>query len=195
MADIDVERKGPSIWPWIIGLIILALLIWLLAEWLGDDEEVVEPIGAPVPAEVQPPTVGVPPEPVAQAPGVPLSQIIESPATWTGQTWGGEVRVAEVPTDRGFWIEDQGERLFVILNDQPQEEPKDINPGQTLRISEAMIYDNVANVPGTVDPDTRNIAQGQPVFLAVDEGNVNILEAGQPQPGTDPAQTAPTGGT
>ena len=37
MADINVERKGPSIWPWIIGLIVLALLIWALAEMLGGD--------------------------------------------------------------------------------------------------------------------------------------------------------------
>lgn len=42
MADIDVERKGPSIWPWILGLLVLALLVWLLVEWLGDDDDVVD---------------------------------------------------------------------------------------------------------------------------------------------------------
>ena len=42
MADIDVVKKGPSIWPWIIGLLVVALLIWGLAEMLGgDDDEVV----------------------------------------------------------------------------------------------------------------------------------------------------------
>jgi hypothetical protein len=43
MADINVERKQRSIWPWIIGLIVLALLVWLLASMFGDDdrEEVV----------------------------------------------------------------------------------------------------------------------------------------------------------
>lgn len=39
MADINVERKGPSIWPWIIGLIVLALLIWALAEMLGGRDD------------------------------------------------------------------------------------------------------------------------------------------------------------
>jgi hypothetical protein len=42
MADINVERKQRSIWPWIVGLLVLALLIWLLASMFnGDDDEVV----------------------------------------------------------------------------------------------------------------------------------------------------------
>lgn len=37
MADIKVERKrGPGIWPWIIGLIILLLLLWWLFAGRGD---------------------------------------------------------------------------------------------------------------------------------------------------------------
>lgn len=39
MADINVERKGPSIWPWIVGLIVLALLIWALVEMFGRDDD------------------------------------------------------------------------------------------------------------------------------------------------------------
>lgn len=195
MADIDVERKGPSIWPWIIGLIILALLIWLLAEWLGDDDEVVE---TPVPAAVEPITPATTPEPVAQAPGISIADILGNPAGWLGRDFTDEVRVVEVPTDRGFWIEDQGARLFAIIIDQPAEEPKDINPGQELRITEGVLRDRtfLPELPGEpLDPQTEQIAQNQPIFLVVDERNINILEAGQPQPGTDPAQTAPTGGT
>lgn len=40
MADIDIERKSVGIWPWILGLLLLALLIWAAVEWMGDDEEV-----------------------------------------------------------------------------------------------------------------------------------------------------------
>ena len=40
MADINVERKGASIWPWILGLLVAALLIWALVGLFGDDEEV-----------------------------------------------------------------------------------------------------------------------------------------------------------
>jgi len=37
VADINVERKSPSVWPWIVGLIVLALLIWALLEMFGRD--------------------------------------------------------------------------------------------------------------------------------------------------------------
>ena len=30
MAEIHIERKKTNIWPWIIGLILAALLIWAL---------------------------------------------------------------------------------------------------------------------------------------------------------------------
>lgn len=66
MADIDVTRKGPSIWPWIIGLLVLALLIWGLAEMLGDDDDDIDPITTeeviPAPVAVEDPGLGaVPP--------------------------------------------------------------------------------------------------------------------------------------
>ncbi len=67
MADINVERKGPSIWPWIIGLIVLALVIWALAEMFGrDDRRAVgpaEPLGVDTPTQ----PIGVPPAPAFPA--------------------------------------------------------------------------------------------------------------------------------
>lgn len=38
MAEIRIERKRLSILPWILGLILLALLIWGLAESADRDE-------------------------------------------------------------------------------------------------------------------------------------------------------------
>lgn len=60
MADIDIQRKGPAIWPWIIGLLVLGLLTWALLEMFDTDEVVEEPVATAVdPAPVAPaPAVG-----------------------------------------------------------------------------------------------------------------------------------------
>lgn len=184
MAEIHIERKEQSVWPWVLGILVLALLAWGIYAAVDDDAEPVV-AAAPLPAppvvdEVQPlPPAANPPTPIAQAAGIPVSQIIESPATWTGRTVNGEVRVTEVVSDRGFWITDQGERLFVIINENVNTPGETINiqPNQTLRIREATVYtaDRLANIPGTLEPQARRIAEGQPVVLVTDGSNINIL--------------------
>lgn len=186
MADIDLERKksGPAVWPWVAALVALALVVWGITEVVDTDAEVadVEVVEPVAPAAT----------PEAGAAGVGLADILSDPQAYIGQTFPDtRVRVAEVPTDRGFWIEDQGRRLFAIIVDVPQEEPMDINPGQALSIRDGTLrapsyLDEVEGVP--VDDATRSIADGQDVLLVVDERFIEILEAGEPQPGTDPAQ-------
>ena len=39
MAEIRVEKKKTNIWPWIIGLILLALIIWGLSEGFNDGND------------------------------------------------------------------------------------------------------------------------------------------------------------
>jgi len=46
MADINVERKrsGPNILPWLLGLVLLAALIWGAMRFMGgDDDETTTP--------------------------------------------------------------------------------------------------------------------------------------------------------
>lgn len=45
MADINVERKKPGIWPWIIGLIVVALLVWALTRFFDDGPPEVDATG------------------------------------------------------------------------------------------------------------------------------------------------------
>lgn len=40
MAEIKVEKRGKTpIWPWIIGILILIVVIWLLIDALGENGE------------------------------------------------------------------------------------------------------------------------------------------------------------
>lgn len=58
MADIRVERKGRSVWPWIVGLVVLALLIWAVMEMVeGNQAEMVDedPVATGAPAAGQAP--------------------------------------------------------------------------------------------------------------------------------------------
>lgn len=177
MADINVERKTPGVWPWVIGLIVLALLIWALFALLDGGEEELAVVD-PVATEVQPVEPVEAPDATVGGALVPVSVIVLSPAEWTDRTVSGEARVAEVPTDRGFWIEEGGERVFVILNDAPTERPANINPGQTVRLTGAVVHDDLADVPGEIDPDTRSIVESLPVFLAIDESGIEVLQPG-----------------
>ena len=38
MAEIRVERKRTSLLPWILGILLLALIIWAVAESMDNDD-------------------------------------------------------------------------------------------------------------------------------------------------------------
>ncbi|HET7461488.1 MAG TPA: hypothetical protein VFJ82_09565 [Longimicrobium sp.] len=47
MAD-TAARRGPGAWPWVAGLIVLALLLWGITRLLDEPTPVVaEPVPAP----------------------------------------------------------------------------------------------------------------------------------------------------
>lgn len=187
MADIDVERKsgGMSWLWWLLGLLLLALLAWWLLA--GDDEPevaAVDPVAAPV-APVTPTTT---PEPIAQG-QLCVAQVLAGPATYIGQRLGTcPMRVVEVVSDRGFWVEENGQRVFVIINESPAgtvapgaadvqgqvAEQPNVNAGQTINVTEAIVMDNVQNVAGPLDEQTRTIAQQQPWFLVTDGANISM---------------------
>ena len=50
MAEIRVERKRTSLLPWILGILLLALVIWAVAESMDNDADDVNDANTPVSA-------------------------------------------------------------------------------------------------------------------------------------------------
>ena len=45
MADLDVEKKkNNDWWKWVLGLILLALILWLIFDNFGNDNEELEEV-------------------------------------------------------------------------------------------------------------------------------------------------------
>lgn len=86
MADIKVERKGASVWPWILGLLVAALLIWALMGLFGDQDEVqlIEPASevGPNPETGPPIDNAAPGGPAPEAPAGGANADVEAPAAY-----------------------------------------------------------------------------------------------------------------
>jgi hypothetical protein len=182
MADINVERKGGGgglgkLLPLLLGLLLLGALAW----WLlgrGDDEvETVAPVAETVEPAPVAPAVPAPTAPAAAV--VPVAAIIAAPAGYIGQAQTGTVRVAEVVSDRGFWIEEGGQRMFaVVAEPQNTEQQLNINAGQMVQLS-GTVYnqERIGEIPGQIEAQTREIIQSQPAFLYVLPRDVKIMQA------------------
>lgn len=174
MADIHIEKREKSAgWLWaIVALAAVVLIGWWL--WPRAEREIAEvaplaPVEAPAaPAgtatSTETPTVGT---------------VMANPQQWVGRQFSGTVEVTEVPTDRGFWIEQNGQRMFALVIDRPAEKPVDINAGQRIQIDNAMLHD-AAYIPqlegSPLTSSTESVVREQPIYLVVDESDMTILD-------------------
>ncbi len=183
MAEINVERKDRSPWMWIIGVLAALLLIWGMVELFDGDDDLAElPVATePVATTPMATTPVVDPAAVAPAPApdttagemIPVTVIVATPANYASLRVSGTARVAQVVSDRGFWIDDGNQRVFTII-DEPKPEIKNIRAGQTVRLDGAQVMTNASQVPGELEPQAQQIIQGQPAFLYVRATNIFI---------------------
>jgi hypothetical protein len=199
MADINIERKRKSPLPWIIGLLALALLALLLMRTCGDDDDDAEAVvvtdtttatqvAAPMDTTVMAApmdSAGMATSGAAGATGAGTGWIagILAGTAATAGTASGDGTVPETPSDRGFWIEENGQRVFAILQ-EPMEQIKDVDPGQRVRISNARVLrgSESAQIPQDVDAEAKRTAQGQQYFLLVPSSGVQIVSGGNTTP-------------
>ena len=184
MAEINIERKeGGSILPWILGLLLLALLIWGVYEMFDDDAA--GDVAVATAPEVMPATdpgmtdpgmaATAPAADVSVGEAIPVAAIMSAPGNYANQAVSGTARVAEVVSDRGFWIEDAGQRTFAVI-DEPKPEIKNIRAGQMVRLNGAQVMTNASQVPGQLDAQTQQIIGNQAAFIYVQAPNIFITE-------------------
>ncbi|HEX8271351.1 MAG TPA: hypothetical protein VF615_01795 [Longimicrobiaceae bacterium] len=195
MADIDIEKKekkGMGILPWILGLLLLGLILWGLTQ-CGDGEE--EAAVMPADTTVTDTTMGAMAAPVPMDTGMamadttamgaagaagaagalPVAQLLASPGQYASGGASGTARVTEVVSDRGFWVEEGGQRMFVVIAEpQSAERAIDINAGQTLRLSGTVREGSAAGQVTGLEQEAVQVAQGQPAFLLVNPSDVSV---------------------
>lgn len=187
MADIDIERKKKSPLPWVLGLLAAVLLLFLLMRACGGEEEVVEESVTVVDTTAQT-AAPVAPMPVTDTTAAAMGAAGAAGAGWiasvlggqmAGQTASGDAVVPATPSDRGFWLEENGQRVYAILTER-SEQVKDIDPGQRVRISNARVMagSDTAQIPVDVEAETRTTAGQQPFFLLVPPAGVTITAGG-----------------
>lgn len=188
MAEIHIEKKK-SIWPWILAALIALLAIWALMEFMGRDEEEVAPVEPARAAVTEAPAATEPAAPLntttgttADAAGavavLPVATILAGPAGYVGQEISGTARVTDVPTDRGFWIEQDGQRMFaVIAEGENMEQAININAGQEIQLNGATVHDanSMAQLGGTLDEQAKQLVSGQQAFLVVEPSDVTVV--------------------
>lgn len=188
MARIDIEKKKSPL-PWIIGILVLLLLLWALWELFDTDQpEIVAPAAdiaepatapaAPVDMVVAVDPIPMPPPPTeADNTQIPVSVIVVGPAEFVARPVVGTARVAEVVSDRGFWIEQGGQRIFAVIAQGPNmEDAINVQAGQQVRLS-GVVYDSslVDRIQGGLESQTQEIIADQPAFLLVDPRNVTVV--------------------
>jgi hypothetical protein len=192
VAEIHVERKPRSGWAWVWVLLLLVaigVLAWLY--WpdrvgtrttetatatdpaMGGDPSVVDTV--PLPGATQP----------SQSMAM-ISEIRANPEQWIGREFVGVVNVTDssttdetaMPPERGFWIEQDGERLFVLVNDDPNRTPVAVTPGQPIRIRgtvrDATFIPQLGamNLSGEAD----ELLRSEPAYLVAEESAIELAQ-------------------
>jgi len=174
MADINVERKGPSIWPWIVGLLVLALLIWAIAEMVDRGDEQLETAAEQTETDVVPPAV---PSPGAAAEVRTLEELAPLGPEDRGQTVQITGRVMGQPASDGFWLATRDQDVIYIVSERT------VQPDQDLQL-QGIIEQN------PMEQATSRMEQAQlrqhPEFDATRvRTEVHVIESGsaaQPRP-------------
>ena len=98
--------------------------------------------------------------------------------TASGATTGTAATQTAIPPERGFWIEQDGQRLFVLVNDDPNRAPAVVTPGQPIRIRgtvrDATFIPQLQgmNLSGEID----ELLRSEPAYLVAEESAIELAQ-------------------
>jgi hypothetical protein len=166
MPEITIERRaGIPKWIWLIGAILLGFILWRIIAGIAQDGTRRGEQGT----ATEPARPGAQPEGAA---ALPVAAVLRDPASYAGRDIAGVAAVSSAISDRGFWVEQDGQRMFAVIDESAsgRSEVADINEGQRLRL-QGTVYSSAmaAQLPGVqnLEAQTRQIIQNQPAFLYV----------------------------
>lgn len=108
---------------------------------------------------------------------IAVTKVYAAPVDFVGATVVGKAKATKVISDRGFWVNHNGEKIFaVVREDVPSHEMIDIDKGQRLKFGGVLVDgDNWEQVAGNLEPQTKKTLKEQPYFIAVHWDNIEIM--------------------
>lgn len=181
MAEIRIERRrGPSLWPWVIGLVVLALLVWAIAELVNTDRDnktmaaADEANGPAAPGAVAPSAAGAQPTgssdairgvaPATEQPGVAaLGELMPVGAQDIGQRVTAGGAVLSKPAHGGFWLKSDANAVLWAKSNLK------VKPGQQIpELSGALEQASPGDVAAWLqDADVQEQAARQPQWQLI----------------------------
>lgn len=194
MTSVGRNPRRGSLWvAGLAALLLAGLVLWWFVGGVG--QRLPAQDSAQAVAGMQRDDPGVPPaehaatQPDASAAAtLPVSRIVRDPDDWAQQEVSGTARVDAIDTDRGFWLQAQGERIFAVLEKKIGQGARAMEPGQLVRLRGAAVFEpgGFAILPGdALDAETKEILAAQDVFLLVPEQRLDRYPV--PEQGVRPA--------
>jgi hypothetical protein len=104
MHRVHVSRKRPTIWPWIGGFAVLAVVIWSVTTLLAAPQDDEEDVVVPAPADtVVPSPIPAPPHPLPGTGAATLANLAPVGEEHVGESVRAEGEVVATGTT-GFWM-------------------------------------------------------------------------------------------
>ena len=197
MAEVQIERKegGVPWWAWLLLILAVGFTLWWMTAGRDRGTDVAttpavtdttvtgasttEPGGAPsVATDPATDTVlvivpegtpaGTMPKADAANPALPLAAMRANPDAYFNKWVSGLATVTEVVSNKGFWIEQDGVRAFVVKA-EPLVESREITAWNKVSFSGMVVNPAEAQqrvpVMSQMDDETLNMLKAEPAFI------------------------------